>query len=85
MSYTRSVYQKKCSACADTKIGACSRHFFMFMADSKTEELYCRNMFTEKKINTTPVSGEVISPSNLITKISPYTETMSTNLVTLES
>ncbi len=46
MSYTRSIYQKKCSACAETKMGACSRHFFMFMSDSKTEELYCKNMFS---------------------------------------
>ncbi len=83
MSYTRSIYQKKCSACAETKMGACSRHFFMFMSDSKTEELYCKNMFSFKKLNNTPVSDEAISPSNLITKIPSYSETLSRDVMTL--
>lgn len=35
MSYTTSIYQKKCIAYLEKKIGACGEHFFMFMVDSK--------------------------------------------------
>lgn len=72
MSYTKSVYQKKCTKCAENKVGACNRHFFMFIADSKTEELYCRNIdLFQKKVKENFVDNERLD-SNFTTHITTY-------------
>ncbi len=72
MSYTKSVYQKKCTKCAEIKVGACSRHFFMFLADSKTEELYCKNINFYKLIDKDTNIDKKTVDSNLNTYIPDY-------------
>ncbi len=82
MSYTKSVYQKKCAKCAENKIGACSRHFFMFLSDSKTEELYCRNVaLFEKKVIENVVDNDTTN-SNFTTLIPSYIPNLGENPLT---
>jgi hypothetical protein len=76
MSYTKALYQSRCTECANTKIGACKRHFFMFCADSKSEELYGVNKMSIKKNNNFnyPSPKSVTSLKSLEPKYSIITE-----------
>ncbi len=94
MSYTKALYQSRCTDCANTKIGACKKHFFMFCADSKSEELYgVDKMYIKEKNNfkhpspKSVVSLESPEPKySIITElniIEPDNEMISPNMLTV--
>ena len=69
------AYKKKCENCSKAKI-VCTKHFYIYCADSKLEEYYNRdkkayNFFTKKNQETTDLSV-VSSTSSTPTVITSF-------------